>query len=356
MIADMSHHNPIEGYQQSYVDPSHQYHYRGQIPELQIDNVQTQPWSFPQRPRSTQNVRSRRASPAASLYTTNTALHPRGLNRTNYHRANLSPLDSVAGSHMHRDFDLLDPAYVAPYYDTTASRGPEPAWSPYNLRASQLGNTHGLSDQSNVNFQFPCGPTSDVDSQAVPSDEGYGSRNTKSVMSNDPEHINQELPASLMSHIGNMRVESVASEAPTMSRMPSDQRSHVSSHSGRSRKELPCPECSDILKCNSEYKCVCGIIVRGHMLIYGDRKHMLKHSKPYKCDIPGCKRIEGFTTQNDLERHQKSLHRKDIDKKSYQCAVENCRNKEKIWPRLDNFKQHIERMHKCEDVHNLIQR
>jgi hypothetical protein len=83
---------------------------------------------------------------------------------------------------------------------------------------------------------------------------------------------------------------------------------------------------------------------------------MLKHSKPFKCNVPGCKRIEGFTTSNDLERHQKSIHRKDIDKKSYQCAVENCRNKEKIWPRLDNFKQHVERMHKDEDVHDLVTR
>ena len=83
---------------------------------------------------------------------------------------------------------------------------------------------------------------------------------------------------------------------------------------------------------------------------------MLKHEKPFKCKEPGCKRTEGFTTTNDLERHQRSLHRKGIDKKSYRCAIENCRNREKTWPRLDNFKQHVERMHKDADVQDVIQR
>jgi hypothetical protein len=87
------------------------------------------------------------------------------------------------------------------------------------------------------------------------------------------------------------------------------------------------------------------------------RKHKLKHEKPYKCNWPKCKRGEqGFTTVNDLDRHKKSVHQVRLLEKSYQCASESCRNKEKIWPRLDNFKQHIERMHKGEDIHDLIKR
>ena len=75
------------------------------------------------------------------------------------------------------------------------------------------------------------------------------------------------------------------------------------------------------------------------------------------CKEPGCKRRgQGFTTVNDLDRHRKSVHRIGLLKKSYQCASENCRNREKIWPRLDNFKQHIERMHKDEDELDLIKR
>jgi hypothetical protein len=75
------------------------------------------------------------------------------------------------------------------------------------------------------------------------------------------------------------------------------------------------------------------------------------------CKEPGCKREgQGFTTINDLVRHKKSVHRIGLLKKSYQCASDSCRNKEKIWPRLDNFKQHIERMHKGEDDLDLIKR
>jgi hypothetical protein len=40
----------------------------------------------------------------------------------------------------------------------------------------------------------------------------------------------------------------------------------------------------------------------------------------------------------------------------YQCATEMCRNRGKIWPGLDSFKIHINRMHRDEDEHDLILR
>lgn len=84
---------------------------------------------------------------------------------------------------------------------------------------------------------------------------------------------------------------------------------------------------------------------------------MLRHNKPFKCHVPGCRRGgKGFTTVNDLNRHKKSVHRIGALENSYQCASEHCRNREKIWPRLDNFKQHIHRMHKDEDEQDLIRR
>jgi hypothetical protein len=87
------------------------------------------------------------------------------------------------------------------------------------------------------------------------------------------------------------------------------------------------------------------------------RKHKLLHEKPFKCSVTNCKRSDqGFTTVNDLDRHKKSVHRIGLFDKSYQCASKNCRTKEKIWPRLDNFKQHIDRTHKDEDLYDLIKR
>lgn len=85
---------------------------------------------------------------------------------------------------------------------------------------------------------------------------------------------------------------------------------------------------------------------------------MLRHEKNFVCTEQGCKRGgQGFSTINDLDRHKKSVHKIAVSKtKSYRCAATSCTNKDKIWPRLDNFKQHIERMHKDEDIHNLIRR
>lgn len=85
---------------------------------------------------------------------------------------------------------------------------------------------------------------------------------------------------------------------------------------------------------------------------------MLKHNKEFVCKERGCKRNgKGFSTSNDLDRHKKSVHGMNSSKtKSYMCAHELCRAKPKLWPRLDNFKQHIGRMHRDDDENELISR
>ena len=60
---------------------------------------------------------------------------------------------------------------------------------------------------------------------------------------------------------------------------------------------------------------------------------------------------------NDLNRHEKSVHGKDVRKtKSYKCFSPDCAKGEKIWPRLDNFKQHLVRMHTAENFAQLLLR
>ena len=71
------------------------------------------------------------------------------------------------------------------------------------------------------------------------------------------------------------------------------------------------------------------------------------------CLEPGCNRKTGFTTKNDLDRHKKSIHQIFIGK-SYMCAAPHCPRKDKVWPRADNFRQHIVRLHKCLDVQELM--
>ncbi|EHL01787.1 hypothetical protein M7I_2138 [Glarea lozoyensis 74030] len=52
---------------------------------------------------------------------------------------------------------------------------------------------------------------------------------------------------------------------------------------------LICPGCNKGVKTQSELK-----------------KHELRHTKPYKCQVAGCTRLEGFSTTNDLDRHMKN--------------------------------------------------
>jgi len=66
--------------------------------------------------------------------------------------------------------------------------------------------------------------------------------------------------------------------------------------------------------------------------------------KKYPCRY--CTRDKSFTTTNDLDRHLRTVH--GILKKGdriYMCAITGCTSSTKIWPRLDNFKQHVARMH-----------
>ncbi|KAL4872185.1 hypothetical protein BDV12DRAFT_151500 [Aspergillus spectabilis] len=89
------------------------------------------------------------------------------------------------------------------------------------------------------------------------------------------------------------------------------------------------------------------------------RKHEARHKKLFKCDEPNCTRKEGFGTINDLARHKKCVHKKEPErgpKVLYMCFGRNCPRSNKKWPRLDNFRQHLARMHNNEDIDELLRR
>ncbi|PSN60810.1 hypothetical protein BS50DRAFT_198419 [Corynespora cassiicola Philippines] len=198
---------------------------------------------------------------------------------------------------------------------------PNGPWSSERTRNSSMSGGRSSYSQPQMDFgPYRSGPSSD------------------SVMSDPEPRVEQEFPSEVLNHFANVNLPSASSDAAD----PFRQSETGTQYSSRSRgsKEFTCSKCLEVSKCQSDYK-----------------KHMLKHNKPYVCDISNCRRNgRGFTTVNDLARHKKSVHRIDVSRNSYQCASENCRNKEKIWPRLDNFKQHIARMHKEEDEQDLIRR
>ncbi|KAI7196774.1 hypothetical protein KC363_g627 [Hortaea werneckii] len=77
----------------------------------------------------------------------------------------------------------------------------------------------------------------------------------------------------------------------------------------------------------------------------------LKNLSEARCSEPGCRRTQGFATNNDLERHRKSVHGKTPTvgmKKGYVCKAcppVPAGHKVKFWPRRDNFKAHALRKH-----------
>ncbi|KAJ4992111.1 hypothetical protein SVAN01_02432 [Stagonosporopsis vannaccii] len=220
------------------------------------------------------------------------------------------------------------------------SEGP---WNPHQMRSSNVDIVQNVSSYSNEDFsQYRQGIRSDIDNG---SDSGYQTQPAHSVIGNEPGHGGQELPMDFMLQTGNMNIDVVQETSHSMVRMVSDQRSlsQQSSRSGRYGQRYPCtaPDCTMVSRCASEH-----------------RRHMLKHEKTFICYERDCKRAgKGFSTVNDLDRHRKSVHKIGIENsRSYQCASTGCSNRTKIWPRLDNFKQHLERMHKSEDPMDLIKR
>lgn len=72
--------------------------------------------------------------------------------------------------------------------------------------------------------------------------------------------------------------------------------------------------------------------------------------------------MQGFATENDLQRHRKSVHGASPrigNKTGYICAAcpePSDGSSRKWWPRLDNFKAHLRRKHAERDEEGIISR
>ena len=70
--------------------------------------------------------------------------------------------------------------------------------------------------------------------------------------------------------------------------------------------------------------------------------------KTHHCEY--CNGDKLFSTVNDLDRHRKTVHGLvSLGEKIWMCQVAGCSVSTKIWVRLDNFKQHIHRIHPTEN-------
>jgi len=89
-------------------------------------------------------------------------------------------------------------------------------------------------------------------------------------------------------------------------------------------------------------------------------KHMDKHDRPYKCNVKGCEKLQGFTYSGGLLRHEREVHKMHGGtKKSLFCPFTDCKRSSGAgFTRKENLAEHIRRVHRrtsmSADMHGLI--
>ncbi|KAF2848090.1 hypothetical protein T440DRAFT_470442 [Plenodomus tracheiphilus IPT5] len=89
-------------------------------------------------------------------------------------------------------------------------------------------------------------------------------------------------------------------------------------------------------------------------------KHMDKHDRPYKCLVPGCEKLQGFTYSGGLLRHEREVHKlHGGTKKSLFCPFSDCKRSSGTgFTRKENLAEHVRRVHRrtsmSADMHGLI--
>ncbi|KFY19118.1 hypothetical protein V493_08133 [Pseudogymnoascus sp. VKM F-4281 (FW-2241)] len=85
-------------------------------------------------------------------------------------------------------------------------------------------------------------------------------------------------------------------------------------------------------------------------------KHMDKHDRPYKCPVPGCAKLPGFTYSGGLLRHEREVHHKHGGpRKQLNCPHMNCkRHHGKGFSRQENLNEHLRRVHTGTDGAEII--
>lgn len=148
----------------------------------------------------------------------------------------------------------------------------------------------------------------------------------------EPVHLKEERPSSAPHERNPKTLDLKPPSAP-----PSAIKRKLEAEHAENVVALP-HRCS---KCDSSFKTPAEL-----------KKHFARHEPQYFCNIPGCSRgRDGFTTKNDLDRHRKTMHKiLSPNDRFWKCFYPDCAKTEKVWPRLDNFKAHIVRMHGTEYV------
>ena len=75
---------------------------------------------------------------------------------------------------------------------------------------------------------------------------------------------------------------------------------------------------------------------------------MDKHDRPYKCNVKGCEKLQGFTYNGGLLRHQREIHKMHGGpKQSLFCPFQDCKRSSGAgFTRKGNLAEHIHHVHR----------
>ncbi|PYH99519.1 C2H2 type zinc finger domain protein [Aspergillus ellipticus CBS 707.79] len=259
----------------------------------------------------------------------------------------------------HTDSSSANPLNLdQPPYPFARLRNEHEAWNPLQLTGLAINNSaykipptarnhpvYGLDRRfSTGHYSTP----SEAGSQYTslhPSDSGYSTRScaTRSVAAS------YALDSACSPYLGPLDAE----QDDRVSALDLNSAPYGEPIDPMERMDSPSLLCQDMIKCDNP-----GCQWTGKCPS-DKRKHEARHKKLFKCDEPNCTRKEGFGTINDLARHKKCVHKQEPErgpKVLYMCFGHNCPRRTKKWPRLDNFRQHLARMHNDEDVDDLLKK
>ena len=283
--------------------------------------------------------------------------HQSGMSFTNPFAPQLSPLNIettslTSGPCAGQDSATTPTGYIQPLSGDSVSRFltqhiKHDSWTPLHLTPQNLNTAVGHGSAQQPQFITPRSPAQSDTASFVTGprqqrDSAYCSTASPTVP--DPVTANQDCP-DMREMFSEMPPLSATLESPSTPARSRRAPTSVPSQADEGSIILPedriCPHCGAEPRLKSELK-----------------KHMLRHIRPFRCKIPDCNGAsEGFTTSNDLDRHNRSVHNIfPKNAKVYTCAAKNCAEGEKMWPRYDNFKQHCERMHKGDNLEALVSR
>ncbi|VUC22644.1 unnamed protein product [Clonostachys rosea] len=165
--------------------------------------------------------------------------------------------------------------------------------------------------------------------ETQPDDSGYGKSIETTSIRGDDQYSSTPNPLGFEGQLNGLQI--IPPQSDAFDQQPESQ---FSANTPMSPDGLYCDCCKDTFKNKSELK-----------------KHRARKSRPFTCDREDCAKSQvGFASNNDLVRHKRTVHGDNLKGPTYICNKGDCAREvpPKKWPRTDNFRSHLKRVHKMD--------